>query len=117
MSHEVLDGLIDEAASPARLYHAINRPQRAFWEDNIDTFAHDWVALSTSYTQQVCKSIQNRGADYRPPPISRIVPVTYNAASESSHSTPCAISSGVPARCIGMVGLSRASRPGSPLAA
>ena len=54
---------------------------------------------------------------YRPPPISRIVPVVYEAASESSHSTPCAISSGVPARCIGMEGLSRASRPGSPFAA
>jgi hypothetical protein len=58
MGNEVHDGLVDEAAPPARLHHSINRPERPFWKNNIDASAH---VLSTSYTQPVCKSTNVAG--------------------------------------------------------
>ena len=48
--------------------------------------------------------------------IARIVEL-LQAAEDSSHKTPSATSFGTPARCIGIVGMSRCRRPGSPLAA
>jgi len=46
-----------------------------------------------------------------------IVPVTYDAAGESSHATASATSIVVPMRCIGLEGARRARRSGAPAAA
>ena len=44
---------------------------------------------------------------YLPPPISKIDPVTYDAAGDSSQRTASAISFGWPARFMGIVPMSR----------
>src|SRR5262245_25385141 len=87
-------------------------------DHRLPTYAHAarWCArrdLSRS-SDEFAK--QSRGAQ-RAPLTSRVAPVTYEAAGESSQRIGSAISSGCASRCIGMVGRSRSSRPVSPVAA